>query len=421
MRDMIQKSLERIRELETILSHRVRYVFSRTQAMQGAQPGASRNIAPQQPRQQQPRQPRQQQPRQPMQPMQQPGQQQRPGAATMTAHRVTAVQPVSQPQRKRSAPSTSIIKVPRQERPTMLFEHKRAMAVAFANLSIERQARVYQYVQDSAAVGADGEGELDLDELDNETLWRLFDYVFPRSKQIEMRVEQSYVDKQACVGASLPETARVVSNSGSKPTHRPAAVSEPANPTLTCSETDSSDSDSSDSEDVNPNVARKAPSSAPARKEMHIQNQKTWENFAAQASKSDGAACTTGNAPSIPDALWDEFARREAEKAAREKERVEAEARDRENEAKERAERDTAAAKAKAEAEAEAKAAEEKRREEREAARERARAELEFPQTVNLDEQRVFMETEMGGLDGGFILPAFPGMDNLPPLPSTAP
>lgn len=307
-------------------------------------------------------------------------------------------------------------------RPPMTFAQKRLLNVAMANLPIARQARVVQIVAGKVEK-QDDEIEIDMDQMDNATLWLLFDYVFTKRQQMEMEINHD----ELVVGA---------------PSAAPAAAPPPkpaAKPAASSSDDSSSDDSSSDDEDDKPAVSKPVAGepkpSAPAiipnamkRKEVTIQNASSWANFAAQGdAAAGGTAAPGGNGTAaageaaIPDALWSEFARKEAEKAAREaaarreKERIQ-QAREREE-----AERAAAVAKAKADAEAAetaakvaAEAEEARRVAEREAARERARAELaNVDQTVNLDEQRSLME-EMGGgggAYGGFVMPAFPGMD----------
>jgi hypothetical protein len=310
--------------------------------------------------------------------------------------------------------------------PPMKFEQKRQLSVALANLPIERQARIAQILADIVEE-QDDEIEIDLDQMDNTTLWRLFDYVFPKSKQMQMGITRD----ELVVGA--PSAAPVAARSANPVAAAAAAASS-------SSSDDSSSDDSSDDDDDKPAVSKPVAGepkpSAPAiipdamvRKEVIIQNASSWANFAAQgAAAAGGTAATGGNGTAaageaaIPDALWSEFARKEAEKeAAREEQERIKQAREREE-----AKRAAAVAKAKADAEAAEQAqraaaeAEEARRvAEREAARERARAELmSVDQTVNLDEQRSLME-EMGGgggAYGSFTMPAFPGMDEPAPV-----
>ena len=358
---------------------------------------------------------------------------------------------------------------PPSQRAPMKFEQKRQLSVALANLPIARQARVVQIISDLAQT-QDDEIEIDLDQMDNTTLWRLFDYVFPKSQQIAMGIthDELVVGAPSAAPAAAPPP---------KPAAKPAASSS-----------DSSDTDSSSDDDDKPAAAAPAPGLAPGseggdsasgkakeaaaagalppsglgalplggpvaaagdvamadapailadvavRKEVTIQNASSWANFAAQGDAAAGGTTTPGGngtaaagEAAIPDALWSEFARKEAEKAAREAAAKEAEERSRQAREREEAEREAAVAKAKADAEAAeaaakaaAEAEEARRVAEREAARERARAELQnVDQTVNLDEQRSLME-EMGGgggAYGGFAMPAFPGMDAPAPPP----
>jgi hypothetical protein len=292
----------------------------------------------------------------------------------------------------------------------------RQLGVALANLPILRQGRVTQILNGQVEMQAD-EVEVDLEKLDHTTLWRLFDYVFP-------------VRQQAAMGVTLNEL--VEGARPAAPPVRPAVI-----PDASSSDSDSSDSDSSDDDDDKSAAAAPAgkavPESTvpaiipnePVSNEVTIHNPESWAAFAAQGDAAAGGTTTlasNGTAAAgevaIPAALWAEFARKEAAKAAAEAAdaaaKAAAEAAD--AAAKAAAEAAEAAAKAAAEAkEAAAKAvaeAEEARRvAEREALRERARAELaNVEQTVNHDEQRNLMD-EMGvggAADGVFVMPVFP-------------
>ena len=97
--------------------------------------------------------------------------------------------------RERAEPPPPSRPPPRPQRPTekppsqrapMKFEQKRQLSVALANLPIARQARVVQII--SVGQTQEDEIEIDLDQMDNTTLWRLFDYVFPKSQQIAMGI-----------------------------------------------------------------------------------------------------------------------------------------------------------------------------------------------------------------------------------------
>jgi bromodomain-containing factor 1 len=310
-------------------------------------------------------------------------------------------------------------------RPPMTFEQKRQLSVELANLPIARQARVVQIIEHTLE-SRDDEIELDLNRLDNTTLWRLFDYVFSESAQMQMGINHN----ELVVGAP---SAAPAAAPPPKPTAKPAASS---------SDDSSSDDSSSDDEDDKPagelkpkpvaGELKPKPSAhaiipeAAVRKEVTIQNASSWAIFGAQgAAAAGGTAAPGGNGTAaagdaaIPDALWSEFARKEAEKERIKQERE-----------REEAEHAAAVAKLKADAEAAgaaasaaAEVAEARRVAEREAARDRARAELmSVDQTVNLDEQRSLME-EMsggGGAYGGFVMPDFPGMDEpAPTIPRT--
>jgi hypothetical protein len=246
-----------------------------------------------------------------------------------------------------------------------------------------------------------------MDQMDNTTLWRLFDYVFSVSRQVAMGITHD----------ELVVVARAAAPVAAPP---PIAAPPPvtvAMPVSSSSDSDSSDTDSSDDDDDKPAAAVPEAtataiiSDVAVRTEVTIQNASSWANFAAQgAADAGGNGTAAAGDGAIPDALWAEFARKVAEKDARDAAVAKAEAA-----AKAAAEVAETAAKAAADAaEAAAKAAAEAAEALKEAARERARAELaNVPQTVNLDEQRSVME-EMGvgegGYGGGFRMPDFPGM-----------
>jgi hypothetical protein len=70
----------------------------------------------------------------------------------------------------------------------MRCEQKRQLSVSLANLPIARQARVLRMIDARYDDGEGDEVEIDLDVMDNTTLWRLFDYEFPKSQQLAMGV-----------------------------------------------------------------------------------------------------------------------------------------------------------------------------------------------------------------------------------------
>lgn len=321
------------------------------------------------------------------------------------------------PQRRRTGPAPArptpaTARLAPSDRAPMSFERKRQLNAGLSNLPIARQARVLQILGDQVGGQAD-EVEIDMDQMDNTTLWRLFDYVFSVSRQVAMGITHD----------ELVVVARAAAPVAAPP---PIAAPPPvtvAMPVSSSSDSDSSDTDSSDDDDDKPAAAVPEAtataiiSDVAVRTEVTIQNHESWANFAAQGDAAAGGTTTlAGNGTAaagdgaIPDALWAEFARKEAEKDARDAAVAKAEAA-----AKAAAEVAETAAKAAADAaEAAAKAAAEYAEARKEAARERARAELNnVPQTVNLDEQRSVME-EMGvgegGCGGGFRMPDFPGM-----------
>jgi len=108
------------------------------------------------------------------------------------------------PQRKRPARP---IEVPPAQRAPMKFELKQQLSVALASLPIHRQAGVVQIITDTMNT-QDDEIEINLDTMDNITVWRLFDYVFPRSQQVAMGVIHNDHAAKAQPATAPPEHSR---------------------------------------------------------------------------------------------------------------------------------------------------------------------------------------------------------------------
>jgi hypothetical protein len=187
----------------------------------------------------------------------------------------------------------------------MKFEQKRQLSVALANLPIARQARVVQIVSDLAQT-QDDEIELDLDQMDNTTLWRLFDYVFPKSQQLAMGIthDELVLGAPSAAPAAAPPP---------KPSTEPVASScnnDDEKPAAAAADAAMADAPMADAPAIIADVA--------VRKEVIIQNASSWAVFAAQGDAAAGNGPAAAGDATIPDALWSEFARKEAEKVARE-------------------------------------------------------------------------------------------------------
>ena len=145
-----------------------------------------------------------------------------------------------------AAPKPISAPPPPPPRPAMKFEQKRQLSLALQNLPVQKQARVVQIISESQLTQTnEDEIEIDLDQMDNTTLWRLFDFVFPRSKQIDMGIHEIYASEpvvQAPTAAAAAAAAKPQANGGGAET---------------------SDSDSSDSDDDRP--AATAPPAAAAQ------------------------------------------------------------------------------------------------------------------------------------------------------------
>ena len=366
------------------------------------------------------------------------------------------------PPRQRPAPPA-----PPAPRPAMKFEQKRQLSVALANLPVQKQARVVQIISEqNLTKSEDDEIEIDLDLMDNATLWRLFDFVFPRSQQMQMGIPELYasepvvqppappVKAEAAGGdgtsssddssdsdsdsasegkagapkagaASAPGGGSEGGDSASQGAKAAAAAANGAGAAVPASMTppaaaapDAVMLDASATAAAAPSILR----DAPVKKDVTIANATSWANFAAGpvGGEGTGAAASEGGAVgggggAIPDALWSEFETKEADKKAREEQKRADEEAARADMERLQAEQRAAAAAALAQREAEEQAvreaaakAEADKNAAREAAREAARAELmSVDQTVNLDEAH----TLMSEMNGGFTFDGMPGFD----------
>jgi hypothetical protein len=270
-------------------------------------------------------------------------------------------------------------------RPPIPYKYKKALAAALANLPIARQVRVTQIIQ-STFESQDDEVVIDLDMLDNETLWRLVDYCFPGNKREEILAAAAEASAAAAAKKAAADKAKAA----------PAAAS-----TSSSSDSDSdSDSDSSSESDSSSDEdAPAAPSTLP--------NAAAWASFAASEPQDKVMTESAGGesqAAGMPFDLWDEFAAKEAARQARRKddEAAETTRAERERAAAAKSAADAAATEAEREriraAEAaEAAAAAAAAAATREAAKAAMAAELAaVSRDVNLDEQADMMrEMEM--------------------------
>ena len=335
----------------------------------------------------------------------------------------------------------------------MTYKEKQDLTELLGELPEDKQARVVQIVAERhAELGGNEDDliEINIEELDSVTLWKLDRYVRsclkPKKKkqtQEEMLLEAQRMEQEAerelmqveaslGVGGHAPPAAEV-------PAAAPAAAkgndSDATSDSSSGSDSDSdSDSDSYDSAEgggSNPKggnaaaAANGAPAPAGAaaagaslvevsssrpvddglalkqnqsKKEVTVQNQAGWANLADKPAGD--APATEAPAVAIPDSLWSDFEAMAQQKSDREKEREAAEA----------AEKEAAAAKEaaalaeeqrKREAAAEAAEAAKRAEEEAEAAkkraieeeRARARAELDgMGTTVDMEAQREAMK-----------------------------
>lgn len=325
----------------------------------------------------------------------------------------------------------------------MSFEEKHDLTMLLQELPEEKQGRVVQIVSERKKgmdQADDDEIEINIEELDSETLWKLDKYVRgvlrPKKRKLnaaEQLLEAKMREAQAArelaavedtlkhvqeTGGSYKEV--VDAQTGKKPQAAPAAGAAAA-----ASDSDDSDSDSDTSSydsaegagsnpekrgaaavtsrpgavpvDQSTNVfANEAPGIKQnvSKAAVNIQNPSGWETLASSDAPSAPAApAAAATQDAIPDDLWSEF-----EAAAQQKQQLDKSRQ--EDAAQAEAERARLEAEKKAEEEAKKRAVEEAKEAEiraREEARAKAREELEnTTQTVDLEEQRLAMK-EFGG------------------------
>lgn len=346
----------------------------------------------------------------------------------------------------------------------MSFDEKHELTMLLQDLPEDKQGRVVQIVSErKKGLGQgdeDDEIEINIEELDSETLWKLDKYVRgilrPKKRKLnaaEQLLEAKQREAQAARElAAVEDTLRTVQETGGsyqdvvnggKP--EPAAKKAKAD-----SDTDDSDSDSDTSSydsaeggGSNPEKQRAAlekhagdapvdqstnvfAKEAPGIKQnvskaaVNVQNPSGWETLATSDAPAAGTPQVTRQ-DAIPDDLWSEFEAAAQKKQELEQSRQEdikrAEAERAQEEADKKAAEEAAraaaqaAADAKRRAEEEAKEAEAKAREE---ARAKAREELQnTSQTVDLEEQRLAMKQfggdGMGGMMGNIDAKALKG------------
>ena len=284
-----------------------------------------------------------------------------------------------------SSPKKRQKTVEEETRPPITSQHKRALTFAMANLPIVRQARLLQIIT-GVLETTDDEVEIDLDMMDNATLWRLMDYCFPGAVRAEIEAAAAETLKNERAAAAAQAAAAAAQAAAAAARTAPAAAPKSSSSSSSSSDSSSSDSDS-DSDEDSPDAAAKLAKPAPPAPHA-LQNADAWARFAAGEATGEAmteAAAGETQAAMVTPEMWSAFAAKEAAKQAALKARADeaaAEAARLERERVAAAEAATAAAAATAE---------------REAARARAAAELDaVPMHVDLEAQAAIMrEMEM--------------------------
>jgi len=324
----------------------------------------------------------------------------------------------------------------------MSFDEKHELTMLLQELPEEKQGRVVQIVSESRKgmdQADDDEIEINIEELDSPTLWKLDKYVRgvlrPKKRKLnaaEQLLEAKMRAAQAARDlADVEDTLKQVQETGGsyqdvvnggKPTPKPAAK-----PAADSDDSDDSDSDSDTSsmdsaEGAGSNPEKRSAAAvgganapidqstnqfakeAPGIKQnatkaaVNVQNPSGWENLAMSDTPAQAPTLTRQDA--IPDDLWSEFEAAAQQKQQLDKSRQEDEAAARAERERQEAEKKAAEEAAKAAEEA-AKAAEIKAREE---ARAKAREELENQeQTIDLEAQREAMKQFGGDGMGGMM------------------
>jgi len=359
--------------------------------------------------------------------------------------------------------------IPKRE---MSFDEKHELTMLLQDLPEDKQGRVVQIVSErKKGMGQgdeDDEIEINIEELDSETLWKLDKYVRsvlrPKKRKLnaaEQLLEAKQREAQAARElAAVEDTLRTVQETGgsyqevvnggkteTKAKKRKAdSDTDDSEDSDSDSDSDTSSYDSAEGGGSNPEKMRaaleKPNGDAPvdqstnvfakeatgikqnaSKAAVNVQNPAGWENLATSDAPAAAAAVTPKltRQDAIPDDLWSEFEAAAQKKQELEQSRQEdikrAEAARAKEEADKKAAEETArvaaqaAIEAKRRAEEEAKEAEAKAREE---ARAKARAELQnTSQTVDLEEQRLAMKQfggdGMGGMMGSVDTKALKG------------
>ena len=324
----------------------------------------------------------------------------------------------------------------------MSFDEKHELTMLLQELPEEKQGRVVQIVSESRKgmdQADDDEIEINIEELDSPTLWKLDKYVRgvlrPKKRKLnaaEQLLEAKMRAAQAARDlADVEDTLKQVQETGGsyqevvnggkptpKPVAKPAAASDSDD---SDSDSDTSSMDSAEGAGSNPEkrsaaavnaanapvdqstnqFAKEAPGikqNATTKAAVNVQNPSGWENLATSDTPAQAPSLTRQDA--IPDDLWNEFEAAAQQKQQLDKSRQEDEAAAQAERERQEAEKKAAEEAAKAAEEA-AKAAEIKAREE---ARAKAREELENQeQTIDLEAQREAMKQFGGDGMGGMM------------------
>merc|ERR1712159_18472 len=311
----------------------------------------------------------------------------------------------------------------------MSFDEKHELTMLLQELPEEKQGRVVQIVSESRKgmdQADDDEIEINIEELDSPTLWKLDKYVRgvlrPKKRKLsaaEQLLEAKMRAAQAARDlADVEDTLKQVQETGGsyqevvnggkptpKPVAKPAAASDSDD---SDSDSDTSSMDSAEGAGSNPEKrsaaavnAKDAPGikqNATTKAAVNVQNPSGWENLATSDTPAQAPSLTRQDA--IPDDLWNEFEAAAQQKQQLDKSRQEDEAAAQAERERQESEKKAAEEAAKAAEEA-AKAAEIKAREE---ARAKAREELENQeQTIDLEAQREAMKQFGGDGMGGMM------------------
>ena len=321
----------------------------------------------------------------------------------------------------------------------MTYREKQELTELLGELPEDKQARVVEIVAERHAElggNADDLIEINIEELDSVTLWKLDRFVRSclKPKKKKQTQEELLLEAQRAEQEAERELMQVEASLGvgaaPAPSAKTPSVSAPAkgadgDATSSSSDSGSSDSDSdSDSYDsaegggsnpkggpaaANGGAAAAAGAAAPggaaavevsssrpaeegvalkqnaSKAPVTVQNQAGWANLADKtaAAPKEGAEAAQGAAAAIPDALWSDFEAMAQRKTEREKER----------------EAEDAAARAAAEAKEAAALADEQRKRdavaEKEAAARRAEEEAEAAKKRAVEEERAKARAEL--------------------------